>query len=85
MGDPPTGGLEDSEGVLLRYRTVADLLDSTNVVDDIEYSVVCLVATEEPSLVEEALNHDSWGEAVKVEMKAIEDSRTCYESRDEGN
>ena len=73
---PPTGGSEDSEGVPLRYRTVADLLDSTDVVDDVNYTGFCLIAAEEPGSVEEARNHDSWRAAMKIEMKAIEDNRT---------
>ena len=73
---PPTNGSADSEGVPLWYRTVADLLDSTDEVTNLEYSRLCLVAAEEPSSVEEALAEECWREAMKTEMKAIEDNRT---------
>ena len=52
---PPTNGSADSEGVPLRYRTVADLLDSIELVPNVEYSGMCLVPAEEPSSVEEAM------------------------------
>lgn len=51
---PPTDGAVDSEGAPLRYRTIPNLLDTTNEVQ-LEYSGVCLVAAEEPSSVDQAL------------------------------
>jgi len=73
---PPTNGSADSEGVPLRYRTVADLLDSTELVPNVEYSGMCLVAAEEPSLVEEAMTEECWRQAMRAEMQAIEENRT---------
>lgn len=73
---PPTGGSVDSEGVPMRYRTVFDLLDSTDEVQNMEYSGVCLIAIEEPSSVEEALTKDCWKQAMKAEMQSIEENRT---------
>jgi hypothetical protein len=66
---PPTGGSADSDGALLRYSTIASLLDDNEEVHGFEYSGVCLVAAEEPSSVEE-------GCYASREMKAIEANRT---------
>jgi hypothetical protein len=52
---PPTGASEDSEGVPLRFRTIPNLLDTTEEVQGFEYSGVCLVEAEEPRTIEEAL------------------------------
>ncbi|XP_066380736.1 uncharacterized protein [Miscanthus floridulus] len=59
-----------------RYRIVADLLDSTEEMDDVEYSGLCLVAAGEPGSVEEAMTKDCWRKAMKVEMQAIEENKT---------
>ena len=48
---PPTGASADSAGNPYRYRTVFDLLESTDEVSTKEYSGLCLVAAEEPTSV----------------------------------
>ena len=73
---PPTSASEDSEGVPLRYRTIPNLLDTTDEVQGFKYSGLCLVAAEEPNTIDEALSEDCWRRAMEVEMKAIEDNRT---------
>jgi hypothetical protein len=70
---PPSGAIVDSEGVPLRYRTVFDLLEST---DEVANVGLCLVAAEEPASVEEAMTEECWRQAMQTEMKAIEDNRT---------
>jgi hypothetical protein len=45
----------DSHGGPRRYRTVPNLLDTTEEIHGMEYSGLCLVAIEEPKLVEEAM------------------------------
>ena len=60
----------------LRYRTIPNLLDTTDEVQGFEYSGLCLVAAEEPNTIDEALSEDCWRRAMEVEMKAIEDNRT---------
>ncbi|XP_066311453.1 uncharacterized protein [Miscanthus floridulus] len=53
---PPIGASVDSEGIPMRYRMIPDLLDSTDEVQGFEYSGLCLVASEEPATVDEALS-----------------------------
>jgi len=72
---PPTGGEVDSEGVPQRYRTIPDLLESTEPYQ-LEYSGVCLVAAEEPCTVDQALSELCWRNAMKAEMQAIETNKT---------
>jgi len=73
---PPTGASADSDGGPRRYRTISDLLDTTEEVHDVEYSGLCLVAAEEPRSVEEAMKEACWRQAMQVEMQSIEANRT---------
>jgi hypothetical protein len=66
----------DSEGYPLRYRTIVDLLNDTEDVQDFEYSGLCLVAAEEPRSVQEAMMEECWKQAMQAEMQAIEANRT---------
>jgi hypothetical protein len=69
---PPTDASKDSDGAPLRFRTIPNLLDSTNEVLDFEYSGLCLVAADEPRTVDEALSEKCWRQAMQSEMqKAI--------------
>jgi hypothetical protein len=52
---PPTDASADSDGGLRRYRTIPNLLDTTDEIHGMEYSGLCLVAAEEPRSVEEAM------------------------------
>lgn len=81
MATPPADGAEDSEGVPLRFRTIPDLLDTTEVVMDFEYSGVCLVAADEPTGVEAALAEDCWKKAMEAELAAIRENHTWEPSR----
>ena len=67
---PPTGGEVDSEGVPPRYRTLPDLLESTEQLQ-LEYNGVCLVAAEEPSTVDQALTELCWRNAMKAEGRQL--------------
>jgi hypothetical protein len=55
---PPSQHSEDTFGGPLRFRTLNDLLDSTDEMQDYEYSGVCLLAVDEPSRVDDALEKD---------------------------
>ena len=46
---------EETFGGPLRFRTLNDLFDSTEEIHDYEYSGMCLLAADEPSGIEEAL------------------------------
>ena len=65
---PPSNASAGTDEAPRRYRTVADLLDSTEEMDDVEYSGLCLVAAGELGSVEEAMTEDCWRKAMKVEM-----------------
>jgi hypothetical protein len=73
---PHTNASKDSDGAPLRYRTMTDLLDTTDEVHGFEYSGICLVAAEEPKTIEEALSESCWKKAMEEEMRAIADNRT---------
>ncbi|WVZ49529.1 hypothetical protein U9M48_000877 [Paspalum notatum var. saurae] len=73
---PPTGGDHDSEGVPQRYRTLRNLLDTTEEIIEYEYSGLCLLAAEEPTSVEEALADESWRLAMEAELQSIRDNKT---------
>ena len=73
---PPTRQSVDSNGAPLRYRTIPNLLETTEELQDFEYSGICLVAAEEPRSVEEALAEQCWRQAMQAEMQAIEANQT---------
>jgi hypothetical protein len=73
---PPSNASEDSDGAPRRYRTIPNLLDTTEEVLGFEYSGTCLVAVEEPRSVEEAMEDGCWRRAMQAEMKAIEENKT---------
>ncbi|CAD6257884.1 unnamed protein product [Miscanthus lutarioriparius] len=75
-GSPQQGSAESSEGVPLRYRSLTDLLDSTEEIHDFEYSGLCLLAADEPVNVESALTEQCWREAMNSELQAIESNNT---------
>lgn len=57
---PIQGQSADSEGVPQRFRTLTDLFDHTDVIEDYEYSGVCMLAADDPMSVEDALNKNCW-------------------------
>jgi hypothetical protein len=65
-----------SDMVPLRYRTISDLLDSTQEVHDFEYSAFCLLAADEPKNVESALTDQCWRQAMNLELDTIEQNHT---------
>jgi len=73
---PQTGESHDSEGVPLRFRTLDNIFDTTQVLSDFEFSGVCLHAAEEPKSVDEALTEKCWREAMMTEMNSIESNGT---------
>jgi hypothetical protein len=52
---PPSQYSDSSTEGSVRFRTVTDLLDSTDEVLDYEYSGVCMLGADEPRDVEQAL------------------------------
>jgi len=73
---PPTHDSDFSEDAPLRYRTIPDLLETTEAMQDLQYSGVCLVAAQEPMSIEEVLSEQSWRKAMEKEMKAIHENQT---------
>jgi hypothetical protein len=73
---PPSDESVGSDDAPLRYRTISDLLDSTEEIQEFEYSVICLATAEEPSSVAEAMSEECWRQAMRSEMQAIEANRT---------
>ncbi|CAD6339154.1 unnamed protein product [Miscanthus lutarioriparius] len=57
---PPSAHSEETFGGPLRFRTLDDLFGSTDEIQDYEYSGVCLLAADEPSGVEQALEEKCW-------------------------
>jgi len=73
---PPSQHSENTFGGPLRFRTLSDLLDSTDEMQDYEYSGICLLAADEPGGVEDALEEDCWVKAMNSELKSIQDNNT---------
>lgn len=65
-----------SQDAPLRFRTISDLLDSTEEVHNFEYSGVCLLAADEPMSVEQALEQDCWRRAMQEELDSIYQNST---------
>lgn len=73
---PPSDASSGLDEAPRRYKTIPDLLDSTDKVQSFEYSGICLAASDEPASVEDALSEDCWRQAMRSEMQAIEENRT---------
>jgi hypothetical protein len=73
---PVTGESVNSKGVPQRFRTLANINDTTNEITDFEYSGVCYLAAEEPRSIETALNEQCWRKAMEAEMQSIEENKT---------
>lgn len=65
---PPVQHSEETFGGPVRFRTLSDLLDSTEEMQDYEYSGVCLLAADEPTGVEDAFKKDCWVKAMNSEL-----------------
>jgi hypothetical protein len=55
---PSTVASEGTHGTPLRFRTLTDLFDLTDEVQDFEYSGICMLAADEPVSVEQAIEED---------------------------
>lgn len=71
-----TPSSQNSESGQQRLRTLTVLFDETEIIQDFEYSGVCMLAADEPVSVEEALEEDCWREAMNAELEAIVQTRT---------
>jgi hypothetical protein len=76
MVSPPVQSPQFSEGVPLRYRTLANLFDSTEEIQDFEYSGLCMLAADEPKNFEQAIEQDCWRNAMEEEIKSIHQNET---------
>jgi hypothetical protein len=74
-GSSPVESSSPEEGPV-RYRTLTDLLDTTDEILDYEYSGLCLLAADEPASVDEALEEDCWKDAMKAELQSINENNT---------
>ena len=72
---PPDSASSGSEGPK-RYRDLSDLYDNTEVVNDFEYSGLCLLAADEPASIEQALGEQCWREAMAAELQSIKENKT---------
>ncbi|CAD6213509.1 unnamed protein product [Miscanthus lutarioriparius] len=50
-GTPSTNASEETWGAPLRFRSLNDLFDSTEMIHDFEYSGVCMLAADEPNWI----------------------------------
>jgi hypothetical protein len=60
---------KSSDDGLVRFRTLTDLFEHTNVFTDFEYSGVCMLAADEPTNIEQALEEKCWRQAMDAEMQ----------------
>ena len=52
------------------------MYDNTEVVNDFEYSGLCLLAADEPASIEQALGEQCWREAMAAELQSIKENKT---------
>lgn len=76
IATPPEELSEETFGGPLRFRKLGDLIDSTEEVQDFEYSGVCLLAADEPNGVDEALENDCWVKAMNSKLQSIQENNT---------
>ena len=60
----------------VRLRTLTELYDQTDQIQDYEYSGVCMLAADEPVNVEQALEEECWRQAMRDELEAIVQNKT---------
>lgn len=73
---PPSHDSSFSSQGVYRYRSLNDLYDSTDQDLDFEYSGVCMLAADEPTSVDQALEQACWRQAMEEEMKSIVKNNT---------
>lgn len=71
-----SGASEGAHGTPLRFRSLSDIFDTTDAVQDFEYSGICMLAADEPTNVEQALEQDCWRRAMQEEMDSIHQNKT---------
>jgi hypothetical protein len=59
-----------------RYRKLEDLQDPVPIQFEEEEAESCLLAAEEPSSVDDALESEHWREAMREELRSIVDNNT---------
>jgi hypothetical protein len=59
-----------------KFRTLTDIYNSTEEMLDFEYSGVCMLAADEPSSVEQALEQGCWRKAMEEELNSILSNQT---------
>lgn len=52
------------------------MFDNTDEIHDYEYSGLCLLAADEPAIVDEALEEDCWKDAMNAELQSINENNT---------
>jgi len=73
----PDSDSEEDNGPV-RYRTLNNLYDTTEEVQNYEYSGMCLLAAEEPENIDQALEDECWKKAMISELESIEENNTWY-------
>jgi hypothetical protein len=59
-----------------KFRTLTDVYNSIEEMLDFEYSGVCMLAADEPSSVEQALEQGCWRKAMEEELNSILSNQT---------
>ncbi|XP_066391662.1 uncharacterized protein [Miscanthus floridulus] len=57
-------------------KSLSNLYDTTDEIQNFEYSGLCLLAADEPPSVEEALEEECWRKATEAELQSIEENNT---------
>jgi len=73
---PPGEQSSESDELTPRFRSLSNLYDTTEEIQNFEYSGLCLLATYEPASVEEALEEECWRKAMEAELQSIEENNT---------
>ena len=60
----------------MKFRTLSNIYDTTDEVQNFKYSGLCFLAAEEPRSVDEALSEKCWREAMDAEMNSIQSNKT---------
>lgn len=73
---PPTDASQPSDEAPRRYRTLANINETTSPVREFQYSGLCLLAADEPASFTEAEVQACWRKAMIDEVKSIEENKT---------
>ncbi|CAD6220964.1 unnamed protein product [Miscanthus lutarioriparius] len=65
---PPGEQCSKSDELTPRFRSLSNLYDTTEEIQNLEYSGLCLLAADEPPSVEEALEEECWRKAMEAEL-----------------